>query len=75
MIEYLEENKLGERKVQYKLRDWSVSRQRFWASVMPIWKCTFCNEEKIIGRTHYSGFHSLAERVKNIEDQLVHFRR
>ncbi|OIO20119.1 MAG: leucine--tRNA ligase [Candidatus Magasanikbacteria bacterium CG1_02_32_51] len=36
MIEYLEENKLGERKVQYKLRDWSVSRQRFWGAPIPM---------------------------------------
>jgi len=29
-------------------RDWSISRQRFWASVMPIWKCA-CGEMKVIG--------------------------
>jgi len=29
-------------------RDWSISRQRFWASVMPIWKCE-CGELKVIG--------------------------
>jgi isoleucyl-tRNA synthetase len=29
-------------------RDWSISRQRFWASVMPIWKCE-CGEIKVIG--------------------------
>ncbi|MBD3311291.1 MAG: leucine--tRNA ligase [Candidatus Magasanikbacteria bacterium] len=36
MIAWLEENKLGERKVQYKLRDWSVSRQRFWGAPIPM---------------------------------------
>ncbi len=30
-------------------RDWSISRQRFWASVVPIWKCDKCNEIKVIG--------------------------
>jgi isoleucyl-tRNA synthetase len=30
-------------------RDWSVSRQRFWASVMPIWVCTGCGEKKVFG--------------------------
>ncbi|MDR3559258.1 MAG: isoleucine--tRNA ligase, partial [Candidatus Pacebacteria bacterium] len=30
-------------------RDWSISRQRFWASVMPIWKCEECHEIKVIG--------------------------
>ena len=29
-------------------RDWSISRQRFWASVMPIWKCD-CGELKVYG--------------------------
>ncbi|MFH0854227.1 MAG: isoleucine--tRNA ligase [bacterium] len=30
-------------------RDWSISRQRFWASVIPIWKCEKCGEIKVIG--------------------------
>ena len=29
-------------------RDWSISRQRFWASVIPIWKCE-CGEMRVIG--------------------------
>ncbi len=29
-------------------RDWSISRQRYWASVMPIWKCE-CGEMKVFG--------------------------
>jgi isoleucyl-tRNA synthetase len=30
-------------------RDWSISRQRFWASVMPVWKCEKCENLKVIG--------------------------
>ena len=30
-------------------RDWSISRQRYWASVIPIWKCDHCETLKIIG--------------------------
>lgn len=30
-------------------RDWSISRQRFWGSVMPIWVCEKCGEKKVIG--------------------------
>jgi isoleucyl-tRNA synthetase len=29
-------------------RDWSISRQRFWASVIPLWKCE-CGEIKVVG--------------------------
>lgn len=29
-------------------RDWSISRQRFWASVLPIWECS-CGAKKVIG--------------------------
>lgn len=36
MIEFLEEKGLGKRKVEYKLRDWSVSRQRFWGAPIPM---------------------------------------
>src|SRR5680860_293323 len=30
-------------------RDWSISRQRFWASAIPIWICDKCGEHKVIG--------------------------
>ncbi|MDD3486986.1 MAG: isoleucine--tRNA ligase [Candidatus Moranbacteria bacterium] len=30
-------------------RDWSISRQRFWASVIPIWRCEKCGETKVVG--------------------------
>jgi len=36
IIEWLEENNFGKRKIQYKLRDWSVSRQRFWGAPIPM---------------------------------------
>lgn len=29
-------------------RDWSISRQRYWASVIPIWRCE-CGQEKVVG--------------------------
>ncbi len=30
-------------------RDWSISRQRFWASVIPLWVCDKCKEHKVVG--------------------------
>ncbi len=30
-------------------RDWSISRQRFWGSVMPIWHCDQCGQYKVLG--------------------------
>jgi leucyl-tRNA synthetase len=36
MIEYLEHAEIGRRKVQYKLRDWLFSRQRYWGEPFPI---------------------------------------
>ncbi len=36
IISWLEEKEIGSRKIQYKLRDWSVSRQRFWGAPIPM---------------------------------------
>lgn len=30
-------------------RDWSISRQRFWATTMPVWRCNSCKEERVFG--------------------------
>jgi leucyl-tRNA synthetase len=38
MIAWLEEQGLGERKVNYKLRDWLFSRQRYWGEPFPLLK-------------------------------------
>ena len=42
MIEFLEENKIGTAKTNYKLRDWVFSRQRYWGEPIPIVHCEKC---------------------------------
>jgi len=42
MISYLEEKGLGKRKVNYKLRDWVFSRQRYWGEPIPMVHCEHC---------------------------------
>ena len=41
-IEYLENNKIGHAKVNYKLRDWVFSRQRYWGEPIPMVYCKDC---------------------------------
>ena len=47
IINYLEENKIGERKVNYKLRDWVFSRQRYWGEPIPMVYCDHCGWQPI----------------------------
>ena len=42
IIDWLEENHKGHPKVNYKLRDWVFSRQRFWGEPIPIVYCEKC---------------------------------
>lgn len=42
IIEYIEKNGFGKRTVNYKLRDWLISRQRYWGTPIPIIYCSKC---------------------------------
>lgn len=42
MIKWLEENKYGEAQINYKMRDWIFSRQRFWGEPIPMVHCDAC---------------------------------
>ena len=42
MLKYLKDNNIGEKGVQYKMKDWAFNRQRYWGEPIPIIHCNKC---------------------------------
>ena len=42
IVEFLSQKGLGEKKITYRLRDWGISRQRYWGAPIPIIHCEKC---------------------------------
>ncbi|HEY4522640.1 MAG TPA: class I tRNA ligase family protein [Candidatus Paceibacterota bacterium] len=56
-------------------RDWSISRQRFWASVMPVWVCEKCKEKKVFGSAaeleKASGLSGQGKKIDDLHKHIV----
>ena len=55
-------------------RDWSISRQRFWASVIPIWQCDKCEEKIVFGSIkdlEQASGQTVTDLHKHVVDKII----
>ena len=61
MLEELEKRGIGEKGVQYKMKDWAFNRQRYWGEPIPIVHCPTCGDVAV-------PFDELPLRLPDVED-------
>ncbi|MEK7182953.1 MAG: leucine--tRNA ligase [Patescibacteria group bacterium] len=62
VIAWLEENSLGKKQVHYHLRDWLISRQRYWGPPIPMIYCEVCAKEGKGEREDMPGWYAVPEK-------------
>ena len=67
MITWLEEKNIGKKQINFKLRDWVFSRQRYWGEPIPLVYCEKCASENKGGNEQNPGWFAIAESELPLE--------
>jgi leucyl-tRNA synthetase len=67
MLDYIEKEGFGERKTTYHLRDWLISRQRYWGPPIPMIHCEKCAQEGSGENEDMPGWYSVSEKDLPVE--------
>ncbi|MEW5907967.1 MAG: isoleucine--tRNA ligase [Patescibacteria group bacterium] len=66
---YLREGRFGEWLKD--LRDWAISRERYWGAPLPIWKCEKCKEIKVVGSIDELGIKDEIDLHRPYIDKII----